>query len=71
MTARLREIHNDPQILDRAIAARENLEIVSQGSIAATLIPAVVSSREDARKTMREMFASPAMAIHSWDSDEP
>ena len=62
MTATLLEIHKNPEILDRAIAAGENLEIVSQGSVAATLIPAVVSSREEARNSMREMFANP-----KWD----
>lgn len=39
MTTTLEEIHRDPEILDRAIAHRETLEIVADGEVAATLVP--------------------------------
>jgi len=59
MTATLQEIHNNPEILDRAIAAKENLEIFAHGERAATLIPIVRFSRENAQKAMAEAFANP------------
>jgi hypothetical protein len=59
MTATLQEIHLDPEILDRAIAAQENLDITSGGKPAATLVPVARLSREDACGIMRELFANP------------
>jgi antitoxin (DNA-binding transcriptional repressor) of toxin-antitoxin stability system len=64
MTATLQEIHKNPEILDRAIAARENLEILSHGQPAATLVPIVGISREDARAAIVKMFANP-----QWEFD--
>ena len=59
MTATLQEIHKNPEILDRAIAAKENLEILSHGQPAATLIPVIRISREEARASMTKLFANP------------
>jgi hypothetical protein len=59
MTATLQEIHLNPEILDRAIAARENLDITSGGKPAATLVPVVHLSRKDACEIMRKLFANP------------
>lgn len=59
MTATLQEIHSNPEILDRAIAAQENLDITSEGKPAATLVPVVRPSRESARETMAQLFADP------------
>jgi hypothetical protein len=59
MTTTLQEIHKNPELLDRAIAAKENLDIFSDGQRAATLIPIVQFSREEARNTMAEMFTNP------------
>ena len=59
MTATLQEIHKNPEILDRAIAAKENLEIFAHGEHAATLAPVVRFSREEARGSMAKMFANP------------
>jgi hypothetical protein len=59
MTATLQEIHSNPEILDRAIAAKENLDITSGGKPAATLVPVVALSRDDARKRMGQLFANP------------
>jgi hypothetical protein len=57
MTATLQEIHLNPEILDRAIAARENLDIASGGKPAATLVPVVRLSREDLNgKTEEKCF---------------
>ncbi|HYR57109.1 MAG TPA: hypothetical protein VEO95_00710 [Chthoniobacteraceae bacterium] len=39
MTTTLAEIHRDPEILDRAIAQRERLEILDAGEVTATLLP--------------------------------
>ena len=57
MRVTLQEIHLNPGILDRAIAAKENLEITSQGKPAATLVPAVANSRDEARKRMSQLFS--------------
>lgn len=59
MTATLQEIHKNPEILDRAIAAKENLEILAHGKPAATLVPIVRLSPEEARTSMMKMFANP------------
>jgi hypothetical protein len=39
MTATLEEIHNDPEIIDRAISRSERLDIVSNGVVTATFTP--------------------------------
>ena len=59
MTATLEEIHRDPEILDRAIARRERLEIVARGEVTAMLLPAPTLSVEAARLAMSERFAAP------------
>jgi hypothetical protein len=59
MIATLQQIHENPNILDDAIAAKENLQIIAHGEPAATLIPIVRFSRNDARKAMAEMFNNP------------
>ena len=59
MTTTLEEIHDDPAILDRAIARRERLDILAKGEIAATLLPRSVMGVEDARRTMAERFSAP------------
>jgi hypothetical protein len=59
MTATLQEIHLNPEILDRAIAAKENLDITSEGKTAATLVPVSGFSREDARRVMGKWFTNP------------
>jgi hypothetical protein len=59
MTATLQEIHRDPAILDRAISRRERLDILTDGELAATLMPAMALSVEEARRVMRERFAAP------------
>jgi hypothetical protein len=65
VTATINEIHQDPRILDRAIASCERLEIISDGRVAATVIPnSEVSTDEtrrqieEARKIMAEKFAA-------------
>jgi hypothetical protein len=60
VTATLQDIHKDPAILDRAIAAREKLEIISRGQLTATLVPVVEFSQEQARQAMKKMFTNPA-----------
>lgn len=47
MTATLEDIHRDPAILDRAIARREPLEILSGGEVTATLVPRRQSAEPD------------------------
>lgn len=47
MTATLEEIHRDPEILDRAIANRESLEIIAAGVVAATMIPRAKPAEPD------------------------
>lgn len=59
MTTTLEDIHRDPAILDRAISRREELDIVADGEVAATLLPKIRLSVEEARKTMQERFAAP------------
>jgi hypothetical protein len=59
MTVTLAQIHEDPAILDRAIASQETLEIVSCGELAATLMPRRVSALEQARQEMARRFAAP------------
>jgi len=59
MTVTLAQIHEDPAILDRAIASQETLEIVSCGELAATLLPRRVSALEQARQEMARRFAAP------------
>ena len=59
MTTTLAAIHQDPAILDRAIASRERLDIVAGGEVTATLLPAVPPGVEEARRVMRERFAAP------------
>jgi hypothetical protein len=59
MTATLQEIHNNPEILDRAIAAKQNLEIFAHGEHAATLAPVIRFSLDEARSSMAKMFANP------------
>jgi hypothetical protein len=59
MTTTLEEIHRDPAILDRAISQRETLDILSDGEIAATLLPKALHSISEARRIMRERFAAP------------
>jgi hypothetical protein len=70
VTATIDEIHEDPGILDRAIASRERLNILSDGKLAATVIPNpdVLNSDasdeethrriEEARKIMAQKFAA-------------
>lgn len=36
----LEEIHRDPALLDRALGQREPLEIIDNGKVAGTLVPA-------------------------------
>lgn len=59
MITTLDEIHRDPAILDRAIARRERLDILSEGELAATLLPKLPLAVEEARRVMRERFAAP------------
>lgn len=59
MTTTLEAIHRDPEILDRAIERREQLEIMSKGVVTATLVPHVASSVIEARALMRQRFAKP------------
>jgi antitoxin (DNA-binding transcriptional repressor) of toxin-antitoxin stability system len=59
MTATLQEIHLNREILDQAIAAKETLEILAHGEPAATLVPIVRFSQDEARKAMARMFANP------------
>jgi len=59
MTATLEEIHRDPAILDRAISGKEQLEIVENGAVTATLLPTTTLSIQEARRSMRERFAAP------------
>ena len=54
MTVTLAQIHEDPAILDRAIASQETLEILSCGEVAATLMPRRVSAMEKARREMAQ-----------------
>src|SRR5580698_2901013 len=42
-TVTLKEIHRDPAILDRALQQHEPVEIVDQGKIAGTLVPATAA----------------------------
>ena len=58
MTVTLAQIHEDPAILDRAIASQETLEILSCGEVAATLMPRRVSAMEKARREMAQRFAA-------------
>jgi hypothetical protein len=62
MTTTLEELHRDPAIVDRAIARREQLDIVSNGIVAATLVPTTGLTVDEARKVMKERFANP-----DWD----
>ena len=64
-------MHLNPEILDRAIAARENLDITSEGKPAATLVPVVRLSREDACGIMQKLFANPLWQFAVWDAHEP
>ena len=62
MTVTLAQIHEDPAILDRAIASQETLEtleIVSCGEVAATLMPRRGSTLKQARQEMARRFAAP------------
>jgi hypothetical protein len=59
MTVTLAQIHEDPAILDRAIASQETLEILSCGEVAARLVPRRVSALEQARREMAQRFAAP------------
>jgi hypothetical protein len=60
VTATLQQIHKDPTILDRAIAAKVNLEITSRGQLIATMVPVFeFSQEEEARHAMKKMFANP------------
>ena len=59
MHTTLEEIHRDPAILDRAILRKERLDILDGGEVTATLLPRAVASVEDARRVMRERFATP------------
>jgi hypothetical protein len=59
MTTTLEEIHRDPAILDRAISSREPLDILDGGEIAATLLPRVAVSTDEARRVMQARFAIP------------
>ena len=59
MTVTLAQIHEDPAILDRAIASQGTLEILSCGEVAATLMPRRVSPIEQARQEMARWFAAP------------
>jgi hypothetical protein len=58
MTVTLAQIHEDPAILDRAIASQETLEILSCGEVAATLMPRRVSAMEQARQEMARRFGT-------------
>ena len=49
MTATLEQIHDDPEILDRAIERNEPLDIVSDGVVPATVLPKVPTSIEEVR----------------------
>ena len=59
MTVTLAQIHEDPAILDRAIASQETIEILSCGEVAATLMPRRVIAMEQARREMAQRFAAP------------
>jgi hypothetical protein len=59
MTATLDEIHRDPAILDRAIQAQAELEIIKSGRVAARFLPQPTLTIEEARELMRVRFASP------------
>ncbi len=59
MTTTLEDIHRDPAILDRAISRREELDIVAGGEVAATLLPRMRLSQEEARQTMEKRFSAP------------
>jgi hypothetical protein len=58
MTATLEQIHDDPEILDRAIKRNEPLDIMSDGVITATVVPKVPTSIEEARRVMAARFAA-------------
>jgi antitoxin (DNA-binding transcriptional repressor) of toxin-antitoxin stability system len=47
MTATLDDIHRDPGILDQAIARGERLEILTNGEVAATLVPIPKAAEPD------------------------
>ena len=59
MIVTLAQIHEDPAILDRAIASQETLEILSCGEVAAILMPRRISAIEQARQEMARRFAAP------------
>ncbi len=59
MTATLEQIHLNPALIDMAILRRERLDIVSGTTVKATLLPNDVQSTTEARRVMRERFASP------------
>jgi hypothetical protein len=59
MTTTLEDIHRDPAILDRAISRREELDIMANGEVAATLLPKIRLSVEEARKARQKRFAAP------------
>jgi hypothetical protein len=58
MTTTLEELHRDPATLDRAISRREELDILSGGEVAATLLPKIHLSIEETPQAMRERFAA-------------
>jgi hypothetical protein len=68
MTASLDDIHRDPAIVDRAIEARERLDILAGGKVAATLVPNAGPTAEEARQLMRARFAKPDWAFSVGDA---
>jgi hypothetical protein len=58
MTATIEQIHQDPEILDRAIERSETLDIVSNGVVTATVVPKVPGSIAEARRVMAARFAA-------------
>ena len=56
MTATLPEIHQDPSILDRAIKEGLLLEIVSDGVVAARLVPGAIPPEPDFAARARRVW---------------
>ena len=51
-------IHQDPEILDRAIERSETLDIVSGVVVTATVVPKMPGSIAEARRVMAARFAA-------------
>ena len=70
MTTTLEEIHRDPAILDRAISRREELDIVADGEVAATLLPKIRLSVEEARNGDAGALCRAGLGVCTRHSDD-